>query len=103
LPPHIRHPLFVAIAVAAALLIVLYRHRHLRQNPLASAALGLILGGAVGNLVDRLRYGTVVDFLDVYLGAYHWPAFNVADSAISTGVGLMLLDLVLEWRGGRNT
>lgn len=103
LPAHIRHPLFVAIAVAAAVLIVLYRHRHLRHHRLASAALGLILGGAVGNLVDRLRYGMVVDFLDVYLGPYHWPAFNVADAAISTGVGLMLLDLVLEWRRERRS
>ena len=101
LPAGIRHPLFVVIAIAAAVLIVVYRHRHLRHHVLASSALGLILGGAVGNLIDRLRYGMVVDFLDFYLGPYHWPAFNVADSAISTGVGLMLLDLVLEWRRER--
>ncbi len=101
LPEQIRHPLFVTIAVVAAVLIVLYRHRHLRHYALASAALGLILGGAIGNLVDRLRYGMVVDFLDFYLGPYHWPAFNVADSAISIGVSLMLVDLFLEWRRER--
>jgi signal peptidase II len=101
LPERFRHPLFVGIAIAAAVLIVLYRHRHLRHQALASAALGLILGGAIGNLIDRLRYGMVVDFLDCYVGPYHWPAFNVADSAISIGVGLMLLDLVLEWRRER--
>ncbi len=101
LPEGIRHPLFVAIAIGAAVLIVLYRHRHLQHHALASTALGLILGGAVGNLVDRLRYGMVVDFLDFHAGPYHWPAFNVADSAISVGVGLMLLDLFLEWQRER--
>ena len=54
----------------------------------------LILSGAVGNLVDRLRYGEVVDFLDFHLSAYHWPAFNVADSAICIGIGLMALELL---------
>lgn len=101
LPAGIRQPFFVCVALAAAGLILFYRHRYLRQQPLASGALALILGGAVGNLIDRLRYGMVVDFLDVYLGPYHWPAFNVADSAISVGVGLMLLDALLEWRRER--
>jgi signal peptidase II len=71
---------------------------------LASLALGMILGGAIGNLIDRLRYGMVVDFLDFYLDRYHWPAFNVADSAISVGVGLMVLGMLVEWwreRGAR--
>ena len=57
-------------------------------------ALGLIFGGAVGNLIDRWRFGAVVDFIDVYWRAYHWPAFNVADSAISIGVALLALRLV---------
>lgn len=52
--------------------------------------LALILGGAIGNLIDRVRYGEVVDFLDVYVGAYHWPAFNVADSSITVGVSILL-------------
>jgi signal peptidase II len=60
----------------------------------AALALGLIFGGAVGNLIDRWRFGAVVDFLDVYWRAYHWPAFNVADSAISIGVALLALRLV---------
>jgi signal peptidase II len=55
-------------------------------------ALSLILGGAIGNLIDRLFYGYVIDFLDVYYGTYHWPAFNIADSAITIGVVLMLWD-----------
>jgi len=101
LPAGVRQPLFVAIAIAAAGLIVCYRHWSLRDHPLASTAMALILGGALGNLLDRLRYGMVVDFLDVYLGPHHWPAFNVADSAISVGVGLMFLDALLEWQRER--
>jgi signal peptidase II len=60
----------------------------------AAVALALIFGGAVGNLIDRWRFGAVVDFIDVYWRAYHWPAFNVADSAISIGVALLALRLV---------
>jgi signal peptidase II len=56
-------------------------------------ALGLILGGALGNLLDRLRLGSVVDFIEVYVGRYHWPNFNAADSAICVGVGLLVLDM----------
>ena len=56
----------------------------------------LILGGAVGNLIDRFRFGKVVDFLDFYLGNYHWPAFNVADSAISIGVCIFLIHLLFK-------
>jgi signal peptidase II len=58
----------------------------------------LIAAGALGNLIDRLRHGAVTDFLDFYLGSYHWPAFNVADSAICVGVGVMVLANVLEIR-----
>jgi signal peptidase II len=101
LPERVRGPFFVGIALLAVVLIVAYRHRHLREQPLASTALALVLGGAVGNLIDRLRYGMVVDFLDFSLGRYHWPAFNVADSCISVGVGLLLLDMLLEWRRER--
>lgn len=57
-----------------------------------SAALALILGGAVGNLVDRIAYGYVIDFMDVYYDKWHWPAFNIADSAISVGVVMLIID-----------
>ena len=60
----------------------------------AALALGLIFGGAVGNLIDRWRFGAVVDFIDVYWRVHHWPAFNVADSAISVGVGLLAFRLL---------
>ena len=61
----------------------------------SSLALGLIFGGAIGNLIDRARFGAVVDFLDFYWRGYHWPAFNVADSAISVGVTLLALKLLV--------
>ncbi|RVU39697.1 signal peptidase II [Hwanghaeella grinnelliae] len=59
-------------------------------------ALGLVMGGAVGNVIDRVRFGAVFDFLDLHAAGYHWPAFNVADSAIVVGVGLILLDGLLN-------
>jgi signal peptidase II len=59
-------------------------------------AIGLIFGGAVGNLIDRTRFGAVVDFVDVYFRGWHWPAFNVADSAITVGVALLALGLITD-------
>ena len=101
LPEWIRNPFFILISVGAAVLIVAYRSRYLRENRLASVSLALILGGAIGNLIDRLRYGVVVDFLDAHIHQYHWPIFNVADSAISVGVTLLLIEMLLEWRRER--
>jgi signal peptidase II len=60
------------------------------------AAIGLIFGGAVGNLIDRMRFGAVVDFVDVYFRGWHWPAFNVADSAITVGVAMLALGLLTD-------
>ena len=80
---------FVILAlVISAWLVVLIRH-HARER-LMPAALALVLGGALGNVVDRLRFGAVVDFLDFHFAGWHWPAFNVADSAITVGVILLL-------------
>ena len=61
------------------------------NNKLARVGLALILGGAIGNVIDRIRFGAVVDFLDFYIGDYHWPAFNIADSAICIGVFILLI------------
>lgn len=66
-----------------------------------AVAIGLIIGGAVGNVIDRLRLGAVVDFLDFHVGIWHWPAFNIADSAICIGVAAMLLDGLLLRRQAR--
>jgi len=71
-------------------------------SALATAGAGLVAGGALGNVVDRLQYGAVVDFLDLHLGGWHWPAFNLADSAITVGVILLLLDAVLQERQDRS-
>ncbi|OGR05877.1 MAG: signal peptidase II [Deltaproteobacteria bacterium RIFOXYD12_FULL_50_9] len=92
-----RHIFFVAVAIGALVLIG-FTYRHFRDRLLCVVALGLIGGGALGNLIDRFRLGSVVDFLDFYVSGWHWPAFNVADSAITTGVGLFLLENYLNER-----
>jgi len=84
----------VAAAIVGGLVVWLRRATH----GLIVFAIGLVIGGAIGNVVDRLRFGAVVDFLDVHAGAWHWPAFNVADSAICIGVALMLIDSLLVRR-----
>lgn len=81
---------FSAIAGGASLLIVYLLRRH-EADKLFCTALSLILGGALGNLWDRIALGHVVDFLDFYIGGYHWPAFNIADSAIFVGAMLLIL------------
>ena len=81
---------FIAVAVGALVFILVLFKQYCVANKAYTVALGLIAGGAAGNLIDRLRFGSVVDFLDFYLSAHHWPAFNVADSAICVGVGLFL-------------
>lgn len=85
----------VAVAVMIWLLVWLWR----AEQRLVVVALGAILGGAIGNIIDRLRFGAVFDFLDFHAFGWHWPAFNVADSAIVVGVGLLLLDGFLPRRG----
>ncbi|HEY5800102.1 MAG TPA: signal peptidase II [Burkholderiaceae bacterium] len=82
---------FTAIGVGAALFIVYLMKKHAGQR-LFCWALALILGGAIGNVIDRLLYGHVIDFLDFYIGSWHWPAFNVADSAICVGAVLFIVD-----------
>lgn len=82
-------------ATLAAVVAIGFMARQARRQPLLLVALGLILGGAVGNLLDRLRWRSVVDFLDFYIGAWHWPAFNVADMGICVGVFLACL---VTWR-----
>ena len=80
-------------AIAVFCIVVVYALRSAVTDRLLQSGLHLILGGAVGNLLDRFRFGYVVDFLDVYVGVHHWPAFNVADSAICIGIGLLFLDM----------
>jgi signal peptidase II len=81
--------------VAAAIVTVLIYWLSRVDSSLLAVAIGLIIGGAIGNVIDRVRLGAVVDFLDFHVGLWHWPAFNVADSAICIGVAVMLLDGLL--------
>ncbi|MCF8197252.1 MAG: signal peptidase II [Sulfuritalea sp.] len=80
---------FVALALGISVWLLKLLREHARER-LLPTALSMILGGAIGNVVDRLRFDAVVDFLDFHIAGYHWPAFNVADSAITVGVVLML-------------
>ncbi|MBM4307299.1 MAG: signal peptidase II [Deltaproteobacteria bacterium] len=93
--------LFFLILPLAAVGIILYLIYKLKEHErILSLSLSLILSGAIGNLIDRIRYREVVDFLDFYLFSYHWPAFNIADSAITIGIGLMILELLIHDRKG---
>jgi signal peptidase II len=86
--------LFSIISIVALGAIAVYAWKLPITSRLPQAALALIMGGAVGNLLDRMRLGYVIDYVDVYWGRHHWPAFNVADSAISVGVALLVLDIL---------
>lgn len=83
---------FIGLAVIASILICFWIRQIPSERKLEASAWALVLGGAIGNLIDRVLYGYVIDFLDVYYGDWHWPAFNVADSAITVGVVLLLLE-----------
>ena len=91
-----RLPFFLTVSIVAAL-VILIAFRKLRDDQkLAQISLAMIFCGAVGNLIDRVRMGEVIDFLDVHWYRHHWPAFNVADSLISVGVFLLAVDMLLE-------
>jgi signal peptidase II len=83
---------FIGLAVIASVFICIWLKKLHRSQRWEAIAWALVLGGALGNLIDRILYGYVIDFLDVYVGDWHWPAFNVADSAITVGVVMLLLD-----------
>ena len=84
--------LFAGLASVISIMITVWIVRLKKQELLLAVALSLVLGGAIGNLIDRVAYGYVIDFLDIYYQDKHWPAFNIADSAICVGVFLMLLE-----------
>jgi len=86
--------ILAAIALIFAIVLTLWIWQ--AQTKLMACAFGLVLGGAIGNLIDRLRFGAVTDFLDFHLYGYHWYTFNIADTAIVCGVGLILLEYLRE-------
>lgn len=91
-----RLPFFIIISIIAAV-VILVAFRKLRDDQkLGQSALAMIFSGAIGNLIDRIRLGEVIDFLDAHWYRHHWPAFNVADSLICMGVFLLALDMILE-------
>jgi signal peptidase II len=93
-----RLPFFILVTIIAIIAILVSLGKMRNEQRLAVTSLGLIFSGAVGNLIDRVRMGEVIDFLDVYWRTYHWPAFNVADSAICVGVALLAVDMFIEER-----
>lgn len=96
----LRLPFFITVSIIAIIGTFWYLRQLRADQKLSHLSLGLILSGAIGNLIDRIRLGEVIDFVDVHWYNHHWPAFNVADSAICIGVGLLLLE---TWREERHT
>jgi signal peptidase II len=95
-----QRPFFITVALVASVTIIYLLRKHAGEQRF-SLALSLILGGAMGNLIDRIVSGPVVDFIQVHAGTYYWPAFNVADSAISVGAVLLLWDNFRQPAGPR--
>ena len=95
----VRIPFFITVSIVAMLGILWYIKRIRNDQKLALFSLSLIFSGALGNLIDRIRLGEVIDFLDVFWQGHHWPAFNVADSAITVGVTLLFIEM---WREDHN-
>lgn len=89
-----RLPFFVVVTLIACAVIVVALRRMAADQTLGQLAVSMVFAGALGNLIDRIRVGEVVDFIDVYWRQYHWPAFNVADMFICVGVALVLLDMI---------
>ena len=98
--PAFRYTFFIAVNIIAIALIVSYIRKATREESRLILALSFIMAGAFGNLMDRVRFGEVVDFLDFYIGSVHWPAFNVADSSITVGAFFLILEL---WKRGKDS
>lgn len=85
---------FIVLALVISTVLVVWLAKLKPEAKLEAISLSLILGGAIGNVIDRIYYGYVIDFLDIYIGSSHWPAFNVADSAICIGAVLLIIDSI---------
>ncbi len=92
----LRKILFLFVSSFAVGFVIYFYSKTPKTHPLLATAFALIFGGAIGNLIDRIRLGKVIDFLDFYIGNWHWPAFNVADSAISVGIAIFLFHILLD-------
>ena len=96
LPDVWRRTVLIVVSLLALLVVFRFILKDAKGDLVSQLALSAILGGALGNIIDRFRFDAVVDFLDVYYGTYHWPAFNIADSAISVGVVVLVIRLLFE-------
>ena len=92
----VRRFVFLFMSAIVAAFVVWMYHKAAKTHIFLSVGLAMIFGGALGNLIDRFRFGMVVDFLDIYLGSAHWPAFNVADSAISVGMAVLIYHVLFN-------
>ncbi|OIJ09828.1 signal peptidase II [Anaerobacillus arseniciselenatis] len=93
--------LFFIVTVIVVVFVVYYMNKHAKESKLLGISLGLVLGGAIGNFIDRLFRGEVVDFIDVYIFTYDFAIFNVADMALVIGVGILMVQIFLEERNAR--
>jgi len=89
-----RYVFFIGVTLMAMALVLYYLWKSRHESYLMIVSLTLIFSGAVGNLIDRIRFGAVVDFVDIYIGTAHWPAFNVADSSITVGAVLLFWEMI---------
>lgn len=94
--PNFRFILFFIVSLLAVCLIFFLYINTPKTHPLLATGFALIFGGAIGNLIDRIRFGKVIDFLDFHMGQLHWPAFNVADSSVSVGITIFIFHLLFK-------
>jgi signal peptidase II len=95
--------ILILVSVVVLVLLIIYRRSFLQEQFSHKILLGLMVGGIVGNLIDRIRFGWVTDFLDFHIGTHHWPAFNVADSAICIAVSLYIITNMLDERAKKKS
>jgi signal peptidase II len=94
--------IFTAVAIIVIIVILIYSRSRTAQSMLVKVSLGLLLGGSIGNLIDRIRFGRVTDFIDVGIGSHRWPYFNLADSSMVVGVVLLIIYILFTmWKEGR--
>lgn len=92
----LRIPFFLTVSAIAIAVIIYTIYTYREESQVFPVSMALILGGAIGNMIDRVRFGEVIDFVDVHWYEHHWPAFNVADSAITIGVALLIINMLFE-------
>ena len=94
--PYLRNIIFLSVSFLAVCLILWFYAKTPKTHPALASGFAMIFGGAIGNLIDRIRFGKVVDFLDFYLANLHYPVFNIADSAISIGIAIFAFHLLFK-------